>query len=138
MEISSEIKRFREDLEKDEALRARLDEITKRIFDAGEAKSESECLSRAAEEMGYRFSAEEADRFLASAEEQGMTKLDLDELDNVAGGLDATKKCKLNCPKEFLCTKSYMKHPYHINSCYVDYMCNFAFDLSHKDCKFFL
>ena len=81
-----EIKRFDAALNASEELRRDFEGACARIAKEGEARSDSEIMAKAAGELGFNISAADLERSAAELQE-----LDLDELENVAGGTDDGK-----------------------------------------------
>ena len=81
--ISAEMKRFDADMNSNEALVSKLQEVCDRLskeMDGSDA-TEFELMAKAANELGYQITAEELERNTAD-----MEALDMDELEAVSGG----------------------------------------------------
>ena len=81
MKKSEELLRFENDLKADSELEKKLHDGLEEAVKTGAGKSKDELLSEAARSLGYEISAGELERARAGAEE-----LDLDELEQIAGG----------------------------------------------------
>ena len=116
-----EIKRFDAALNASEELRRDFEETCARIAKEGEARSDSEIMAKAAAELGFNISAADLERSAAELQE-----LDLDELENVAGGggtdehgFDTFCITAWHCFTAVLHTESQSKEV----SCWSDYNC---------------
>ena len=78
---SEEMLRMEREMNEQPELREKLEAECKRIAEAGEAQNDGEIMVQAAAALGYTVTMEELERSVAE-----MEKLDLDELDDVAGG----------------------------------------------------
>lgn len=86
MNQSEEMKRLETDLAKDETLHKALEETCRRIAESGDANNDIEVIVKAAAELGYTITPEDAERRQAGSEE-----LDLDELNTVTGGVQSDR-----------------------------------------------
>ena len=110
MENREELKLFLADIQADRELYRKLEEIGRRMAEAGSDESNNELVAKAAAELGYSITAAELERAEAAAEE-----LDDDQLEEVSGGSDA------RCDHGYDCSRSYgwvptppcARSPYH-------------------------
>ena len=110
MENRKELKRFLADIRADRELFQKVEEIGRRMVEAGSDESNNELVAKAAAELGYSITAAELERAEAAAEE-----LDDDQLEEVSGGSDA------RCDHGYDCSRSYgwvptppcARSPYH-------------------------
>ena len=104
-----EVKRFLADIHADKELYLKVEEIGRRMVEAGSDESNSELVAKAAAELGYSITAAELERAIAANEE-----LDDDQLEDVSGGSDT------RCDHGHDCSRSYgwvnapcARSPYH-------------------------
>ena len=81
MENREELKRFLADIQADRELYRKLEEIGRRMAEAGSDESNNELVAKAAAELGYSITAAELERAEAAAE-----VLDDNQLEAVSGG----------------------------------------------------
>ena len=106
MENREELKRFLADIQADRALYLKVEDLGRRMVEAGSDESNSELVANAAAELGYSITAAELERAEAAAEE-----LDDDQLDGVSGGAnnDSGSGCLTDCTVNFACTATVNK-----------------------------
>ena len=96
MENREELKRFLADIQADRALYLKVEDLGRRMVEAGSDESNSELVANAAAELGYSITAAELERATAAAEE-----LDDDQLEEVSGGEQG------RCSHGFYCSRTY-------------------------------
>ena len=97
MENREELKRFLADIQADRALYLKVEDLGRRMVEAGSDESNSELVANAAAELGYSITAAELERATAAAEE-----LDDDQLEDVSGGEEDAR-----CDHGFYCSRTY-------------------------------
>ena len=106
MENREELKRFLADIQADRELYRKVEEIGRRMVEAGSKKSGNELMAKAAAELGYSITAAELERAEAAAEE-----VDDNQLEGVCGGAnnDSGSGCLTDCTVNFACTTTINK-----------------------------
>jgi len=125
---AEELKRFEKDLKENEDLRKKYDDAISHL-NLTELHSDSDLIAKAANTLGYSFSAADVER--ASA---GVQELDMNEMQMISGGAKNPKYKSYDsgvCMSNFVCVGCYEKKSIdgdgHNEWCYASWHCYTAF-----------